>query len=264
MVKRRIGESLSFGRGEKIDVYLHDCTASKRHLELKVIARQRTFTVQIKNISETKLVKLNSTRKIESNQSISLENNDQLTIGCFTFLVEIAPGDEVSTLYNITFKTIVDTGGCRPQSPGIYGQPAQLEPQYQPFGYGQPNPPQGDPFQRFTTPMQYGYYPAPPRAAMFPADISQQQLHGTPLGYQHMPRQQYLPQQQYLQQQPPYTQQQQHLYPPQQQQYPQQQQQQLALQQQMNNMSLRPRRMAEEHDERYGTEATDPKSRSYR
>lgn len=103
-----------FGRGENVDVYLHDILSSRLHAKFRVTrdtgsATSQRFLAQIKSISQTKPVMINGNTKIGMNEISELRNNDKVSIGSFTFLIEIVPGNISSKHYEILFYDIAGT-----------------------------------------------------------------------------------------------------------------------------------------------------------
>ncbi len=245
VVKKSIGQSSIFGRGEKVDVYLHDLLSSRRHIKLDVVKDRRGFLVEVMNISETKAIRLNGAREVRPNETVILENNDQLTIGCFTFLTEIAEGDPRSTQYELKFVNIFNASShiSHPtENPVLYARQNSPQVQQQQYAYNQPHArPDFYPMQiRGPYPYMPEYMPQAGYVQDPYAQYQMQQMRMPPMpsmnpmpGYQ-MPQQQ-LPQSR--QQHNPYY---------------------SILNQPMANMSLQNRaRMPTEHDEMYGTQVAE-------
>eukprot|EP00794_Sanderia_malayensis_P009177 gene9177-10151_t len=253
LVKKLLSQLTIIGRGEGVDVYLHDMLSSRRHGQLNIAKDRRGFVVQLTNISDTKVIKLNGNRNISPQQTVELATNDQLTIGCFTFLLEIVLGDSESTQYELKFNDICsnDVKITQPsESHAIYPQPpgnAQL-PRQPVYGYGQPraamyNPDQGPQLQgqyRHYMPVIPPVYAQDPYA---PFQMQRMQYENELRARQMQPAPQMAPQ----------------MLPPQRQQASYDQLQQ--LNQQMANMNVYQQPIPQEHDERYGMQAMEGSER---
>ena len=121
-------DKVLFGRGEGVDVYLHDMLASRYHMELSVDGS--SFRVAITNVSQKKTIRINGTRTIEYNNKYTVSNNDHITLGAVTFLIEIAPGEQGSFEYELTFINLLNAIDARPPVPN--GVPQSFYPPRQP------------------------------------------------------------------------------------------------------------------------------------
>ena len=107
-IVKGIGQWTLFGRGENVDVYLHDLLSSRKHAEFTITRDNRNensqrFVAMIRNKSELKKIKVNGNRELNSGEVYELRNNDQISIGVFTFIIEIVRGDSRSKKYELKF-----------------------------------------------------------------------------------------------------------------------------------------------------------------
>ena len=230
-VAKSLGEWTLFGRGEKVDVYLHDMLSSRKHANVRVTKDQRNragprFVVEMQNVSDRKAFKVNGNREVLPGTVYELQNNDQVSIGAFTFLIEIVPGDARSVRYEIKFLITVPSANVsnpiggnfiysrEEQNPPVSFHPGQMT--YRPF----PDPgfsgnhqrqfqPGADNYQQINGPRQPGFVPQQPGFFSQQPVLGQQQAafaqqHGLA---QHQPG--FMPQPAgYGQQQPGFVQQQ--------------------------------------------------------
>lgn len=197
-VAKSLGEWTLFGRGEKVDVYLHDMLSSRKHANIRVTKDQRNrarprFVVEMENVSDRKAFKVNGNREVLPGTIYELQNNDQVSIGAFTFLIEIVPGDARSVGYEIKFLITVPSANVSnpiggnfiysrdEQNPPVSFHPGRMP--YQPF----PNPsfsgnhqrqfqPGVDHYQQMNGPGQPGFVPQQPGYLQQQPAFEQQQV----------------------------------------------------------------------------------------
>ncbi|XP_065066237.1 uncharacterized protein LOC135692126 isoform X2 [Rhopilema esculentum] len=134
---KEIDEWTLLGRGENVDVYLHDILSSRKHANFRIRRDTRDsknprLFAEIQNVSISKIVIVNGNKEIKENQIMELANNDQISIGIFTFLIEIVKGGSKSSQYEIEFKNIL-------QSSAPMYNARQISMEMNPQAYGMPN-----------------------------------------------------------------------------------------------------------------------------
>ena len=132
-IVKSLGQWALFGRGENVDVYLHDLLSSRKHADFTITKDSRKGDSQriiatIRNKSDTKKIKINGNRELRSGEVCELHNNDQITIGVFSFLIEIVPGDSRSKKFELKFVNIIPTA-IPPQGylSSLYTLPAGMQ-----------------------------------------------------------------------------------------------------------------------------------------
>ena len=111
-ITKNLDEWTLFGRGENVDVYLHDLLSSRKHAEFTITKDSRKgessrVIATIRNKSDTKKIKVNGNRELPPGGVCELHSNDQISLGVFTFLIEIVPGDSRSRKYELKFLNII-------------------------------------------------------------------------------------------------------------------------------------------------------------
>ena len=141
-ISKGLGEWTLFGRGENVDVYLHDLVSSRKHAEFTFTSDNRKkdshrLVATLRNKSDTKKIKVNGNKELASGEVYELRNNDQISIGVFTFLIEIVPGDSKSKKYEVKFLNIVPLSmqsqglpSLYALSPGMQMHSMGLQPEY--------------------------------------------------------------------------------------------------------------------------------------
>ena len=134
---KEIDEWTLLGRGENVDVYLHDILSSRKHANFRIRrdtrdSRNPRLFAEIQNLSTSKVVTVNGNKEIKENQIMELTNNDQISIGIFTFLIEIVKGGSKSSHYEIEFRNIL-------QSSAPMYNVRQISMEMNPHAYGIPS-----------------------------------------------------------------------------------------------------------------------------
>ena len=132
-ITKGLGEWALFGRGENVDVYLHDLLSSRKHAEFTITKDSRKgesnrLVATIRNKSDTKKIKVNGNRELQSGDVYELRSNDQISLGVFTFLIEIVQGDNRSKKYELKFLNIIHAA-MQPQGylPSLYAMPPPMQ-----------------------------------------------------------------------------------------------------------------------------------------
>lgn len=113
---KRIGQCTLMGRGDNQDISLYDIIASRDHVKFEVLSERGKSVVKATNVSNSKAITLGG-RQLGPQQHAVLNSNDEMTVGCFTFIVEISPGDPRAQHYEIKFVDISSASTSIPPQP---------------------------------------------------------------------------------------------------------------------------------------------------
>ena len=140
-ITKDLGEWALFGRAENVDIYLHDLLSSRKHAEFTITndcqkGESNRLVATIRNKSDTKKIKVNGNRELQLGDMYQLHSNDQISLGAFTFLIEIVQGDNRSKKYELKFVNCIPAT-MQPQGylPSLYALPPAMQlPSLQPRG----------------------------------------------------------------------------------------------------------------------------------
>ena len=126
VITNELGKWVLLGRGETVDVYFHDVTSSRFHANFTVTRDRNSqrFVAKIMNRSASKKVIINGKTELKTNEVYELNQNDLVSIGVFTFLLEIVPGNNQSRNYALEF---IDITGESMQIPSKH---SSIQPQF--------------------------------------------------------------------------------------------------------------------------------------